>query len=80
MNYTFVGNRRDITPTSGIANNPEYHRFDLVVAYAAGIPFNRIRNEEVYVRINNITDRRYDEALGFRAPRVNFVAGVKIDF
>lgn len=80
MNYTFVGNRRDITPTSGIANNPEYHRFDLVVAYAAGIPLNRIRNEEVYVRINNITDRRYDEALGFRAPRVNFVAGVKIDF
>jgi vitamin B12 transporter len=80
LNYTFVGDRADISPASGVRNNPAYHRFDAVMSYAGGIKFNRIRSEEVFVRINNLTDRDYDEALGFRAPSINFVAGVKVDF
>ncbi len=80
FNYTFVGDRMDITPTSGIGNNPAYHRFDAVMSYAAGLRINRVRDEEVFVRINNLTDRNYHEALGFRAPPINFMAGVKVDF
>jgi len=80
FNYTFVGDRTDITPTSGIGNNPAYHRFDAVMSYAAGLRINRVRDEEVFVRINNLTDRNYHEALGFRAPPINFMAGVKVDF
>jgi outer membrane receptor protein involved in Fe transport len=78
--YTFVGDRDDITTTSTIANHDAYHRFDLAVAYSPGIRWRAVRNEEVFTRIQNLFDRHYSEAFGFRAPPVNFVAGVKVEF
>jgi vitamin B12 transporter len=78
--YTFVGDRDDITTTSSILNHDAYHRFDLAVSYSPGIRWGAVRNEEVFTRIQNLFDRHYSEAFGFRAPPVNFVAGVKVEF
>jgi vitamin B12 transporter len=80
LNYIFVGDRDDITLTSGIANHPAYHRVDAVVSYALGLPLRFVRNEEAFARVSNGLDRQYSEAFGFKAPPVNFLAGVKLDF
>jgi vitamin B12 transporter len=79
--YYFVGDRDDIEQTTAtIQNNAAYNRFDLTMAYDAGIRYGRIRGEEVYVRVQNLLDRHYNEVIGFPSPQVNFVAGVKVDF
>jgi vitamin B12 transporter len=79
--YYFVGDRDDIDQTTAtIQNNAAYNRFDLTMAYDAGIRYGRIRGEEVYVRVQNLLDRHYNEVIGFPSPQVNFVAGVKVDF
>jgi vitamin B12 transporter len=79
--YYFVGDRDDIDQlTATIHNHAAYNRFDLTMAYDAGIRFGRIRSEEAYVRVQNMFDRHYAEVFGFPSPPVNFVAGVKVDF
>ena len=79
--YYFVGDRDDIDQTTAtIQNNAAYNRFDLTMTYDAGIRYGRIRGEEVYVRVQNLLDRHYNEVIGFPSPQVNFVAGVKVDF
>ena len=79
--YYFVGDRDDINQlTATIQNNAAYNRFDLTMTYDAGIPWRRIRGEQIYVRVQNMLDRHYAEVFGFPSPPVNFVAGVKVDF
>lgn len=79
--YYFVGDRDDIDQlTATIQNHAAYNRFDLTMAYDAGIRWRRIRDEELYVRVQNLLDRHYAEVFGFPSPPVNFVAGVKVDF
>jgi len=77
--YMFVGDRDDITVESTIQNHSAYHRLDAVASYALGAPFRRIRDEEIFARVRNLTDRHYSEAFGFPAPQINFVAGIKLD-
>ena len=79
--YYFVGDRDDIDQlTATIRNHSAYNRFDLTMTYDAGIPWRVIRDEQVYVRVQNMLDRHYAEVFGFPSPPVNFVAGVKMDF
>jgi len=79
--YLYTGDRDDIDPmTSTIRNHAGYHRVDLVFSYEAGQRWERLRNEQVFVRVQNLFDRNYSEALGFKAPAINFVAGIKVDF
>ena len=78
--YTFVGDRDDVTPVGTIANHAAYHRFDLALSYASGLRYGYLRNLELLARIQNLLDRHYSEALGFPAPPINVVAGVKLDF
>jgi vitamin B12 transporter len=71
---TFVGVRRDVNPASNIHfDNASYLRYDLFARYAIG----RIAP---YVRLENLTDRRYDEAAGFPAARRRFVGGIEAGF
>jgi vitamin B12 transporter len=79
--YYFVGDRDDINQlTATIQNHAAYNRFDLTMTYDAGIPWRLIRDEQLYVRVQNMLDRHYAEVFGFPSPPVNFVAGVKVDF
>jgi len=82
VNYIFVGDRDDIT-VSGvppIANHSAYNLVNAVVSYTIGIPLKHVSNEEVFARVNNLMDRNYSEAFGFKAPTINVLAGVKLDF
>jgi vitamin B12 transporter len=80
VNYIFVGDRDDITIESTVANHSAYSLVNAVVSYAAGIPLRHIHDEEVFARVNNLMDRNYSEAFGFKAPTINVLAGVKLDF
>ena len=45
-----------------------------------GIPLGHVRNEEAFARVGNLLDRNYSEAFGFKAPTINVLAGIKLDF
>jgi len=71
---TFVGSRRDANPATGIHfDNPSYVRYDLFASFAIG----RIAP---YVRLENLTDRRYDEVAGYPAAHRRFVGGIEAGF
>jgi vitamin B12 transporter len=79
--YTFVGDRDDVDPmTAAIRSHTGYHRFDAVASYAPGIRWGRITDVEIFTRVQNLFDRRYFEAIGFKAPPINAVAGVQLGF
>ncbi len=79
--YYFVGDRDDLDPlTSSIQNNAAYNRFDLTLTYDPGIRWRQLRSAQLYLRMQNLLDRHYQEALGFPSPPVNFVAGIRADF
>ena len=78
--YTFVGDRDDVDQMAAIRNHVGYHVFDAVVSYAPGIEWGTVRNEEFYVRIQNLFDRNYSQNFGFKSPPINFVGGIKLDF
>jgi vitamin B12 transporter len=79
--YYFVGDRDDLNQlTAMIQNHAAYNRFDLTMTYDAGLPWRLVRDEQFYVRVQNMLDRHYAEVLGFPSPPVNFVGGVKVDF
>jgi vitamin B12 transporter len=82
VNYIFVGDRDDLT-VSGvppIANHDAYNLVNAVVSYSLGIPLSHVHNEEAFARVNNLMDRAYSQAFGFKAPTINVLAGVKLDF
>jgi vitamin B12 transporter len=80
VSYIFVGDRDDITPQSTIANHAAYNLVNAVVSYTIGIPLGHVNNEEAFVRVGNLLDRQYSQAFGFKAPTINVLAGVKLDF
>jgi vitamin B12 transporter len=78
--YTFVGDRDDIDTNSNIRNHVGYQLFNCVLSYSGGLRWDRIRNEQAFVRLQNIFDRNYADAFGFKSPPINFVGGVKLEF
>lgn len=80
VNYIFVGDRDDLDTDGVIRTHVGYHLFNAVASYAPGWRWERIRNEEVFIRVQNLFDRNYSQAFGFKSPPINFVAGVKLDF
>jgi len=80
VSYIFIGDRDDITVESTVANHSAYSLVNAVVSYALGIRLNHVSNEEAFARVNNLMDRNYSEAFGFKAPTINVLAGIKLDF
>jgi vitamin B12 transporter len=78
--YVFVGDRDDLTVESTVANHDAYNLVNAVVSYELGIPLRHVHNEEVFARVNNLMDRAYSQAFGFKAPTINVLAGIKLDF
>lgn len=46
----------------------------------AGFAYRLPRGVELYGRLNNFLDEKYEESLGFPALRINFLAGVRFSF
>jgi vitamin B12 transporter len=79
--YQFVGDRQDIDTQSPFLdhNHSNYQLFNLTMSYKLGrgyVPY--MREEEAFVRIQNLLDRNYSQAFGFPSPPINFEAGIKL--
>lgn len=73
---TFVGGRRDSSATTGESvQDPSYVRYDLFARYA--IAGGRLAP---YFRLENATDRRYEEVAGYPAARRRVAGGLEVTF
>jgi vitamin B12 transporter len=71
----WVGERADVDPASfARRDNPGYQRVDIATRWRAR-PWLVPR-----CRVENLTDERYEEVLGFPAPRRRLVAGLSLEF
>jgi vitamin B12 transporter len=77
-----VGDRPDVDPDQGFAvrRNPAYARVDLAASYTFEQALAGRGDLTLFGKIENLTDERYEEALDFRSPRLNFLAGVRATF
>ena len=71
----YVGDRDDIDPiTFERQINESYLRFDLAGKWHA------TEWLAPYVRLENLTDEQYQEALGFPAPGLTLIGGVSLSY
>lgn len=71
----YSGEREDIDPlTFERRINERYLRLDLAGRWHA------TRHLEPYLRLENLTDESYEEALGFPAPGITLIAGVSLRY
>jgi vitamin B12 transporter len=70
----FVGSRRDLDGvTFGPTQLPSYLRLDLFARY-------ELAHVAPYARLENASDRRYEEVDGYPAPRRRWAAGLEVKF
>lgn len=70
LGFIAQGRRKDVGAT-GVAGFGGYTRFDFSVGYdlQPGL--------QLYARVGNVLNRRYEEVAGYRSPRFNVVFGVQ---
>ena len=83
MNGTIRGAVLDVEPNDGtfacelglacLFRNPGYELLN------AGFAYQLPKGIEIYGRLNNFLNQKYEEAFGFPSLRLNFMAGVKLD-
>jgi vitamin B12 transporter len=70
----FIGGRADRDALTGAAvSEPSYVRLDLFARY-------ELTRFAPFARVENLTDRRYEEVAGYPAPRRRWSAGVETRF
>jgi outer membrane receptor protein involved in Fe transport len=74
---TVLGARDDVDPVRGFRVNPMYARTDLALSYTFSPGALRLGPLTVFCRVENLFDRDYEEVLGFEAPPLNFLVGVR---
>jgi outer membrane cobalamin receptor len=64
----------DLEPSRGtqVFDNPGF------ISVSAGGSLALVRHAEIFVRLTNLTDRRYEEVLGYPAPRRAVAAGLRV--
>lgn len=80
LNLHVVGDRDDVDPVQGPRANPMYARTDIAASYAFSVGVFPLLRLAIYGKVENLFDRTYQEALGFKAPPVNFLAGIRGTF
>jgi vitamin B12 transporter len=77
-----VGSRDDFRAASPFGNitMPGYVRTDLASSYMLPWAAQGIRDVSLFGKIENLFNRRYQEANGFRARPLNFLLGVRASF
>jgi vitamin B12 transporter len=80
LSIQVIGDRDDIDPRRGAQTNPMFARTDVTVSYTFPVLHSLTSRLAIYGKIENLFDRSYQEALGFRAPPLNYLAGVRVTF
>jgi vitamin B12 transporter len=77
LNANIVGKRDDVDAQSGATiKEPGYVRLDLASSYRLPWRPAGIKDFSLFGKIENLLDRRYEEADGFRARPLNFLVGL----
>jgi vitamin B12 transporter len=73
-----VGRRHDTDAVSGSRiSKPGYFRFDLASSYLLPVKAPSIKSVSIFVKAENLLNRKYEEADGFRARPFNFLVGIQ---
>jgi vitamin B12 transporter len=82
LNVVAVGDRPDVNPSAGFAfdTNPAYAKVDLAGVYTLVGALAGGGDLAFFAKVGNLFDETYDEVLGFRAPPLNVLAGVRATF
>ena len=74
LGHLVARDRADVDAlTFGRVENPSFIRYDLFARYELG-------SFGPYSRVENVTDKRYEEVNGYPAPRRRFAAGLEARF
>ena len=78
LDANIVGRRDDRdTVTSANITKPGYVKFDLAGSYTLPIRIPLVKELSLFGKIENLFNKRYEETDGFRARRLNFLAGIR---
>jgi vitamin B12 transporter len=81
LDANIVGRRDDIdSVTGGNIKKPGYVRFDLAGSYRLPVKLALVHDVSLFGKIENLFDKKYEEADGFRARPLNFLLGVRASF
>jgi vitamin B12 transporter len=76
-----IGKRDDIDSVTGSnIKKGGYARFDLAGSYQLPVKITLVKDVTVFGKIENLFNRKYEEADGFRARPLNFLLGVRAVF
>lgn len=76
-----VGRRDDNDAVTAAAiTKPSYVKFDLAGSYQLPVKIVLVKNVTLFGKIENLFNRKYEEADGFRARPLNFLLGVRATF
>lgn len=78
LNANIVGKRDDVAAVSGAdIKKAGYVKFDLASSYALPWKFTGVKGLSLYGKIENLFNKKYEEADGFRARPVNLLIGIR---
>ena len=78
LNANLVGKRDDIDSVTGAnIKKGSYARFDLAASYRLPVKIALVKDVTLFGKIENLFNRKYEEADGFRARPLNFLVGVR---
>jgi vitamin B12 transporter len=78
LNALIVGRRDDFdVHTFANIKMPSYTRFDLAGSYRLPVAIPLVKDMSLFGKIENLFNRSYEEANGFRARPINFLLGVQ---
>ncbi|MGH7860590.1 MAG: TonB-dependent receptor, partial [Candidatus Binatia bacterium] len=81
LRLLLVGDRDDFDPEAffAVRENPAYQRADVAAAYRWPVSAGALKRVGLFARVENLFDRDYEEALGFGARPLNFLAGFRAE-
>lgn len=81
FDINIVGRRDDIDSiTGGNVKKPGYVRFDLAGSYQLPLQLALVQGVRLFGKIENLFNKKYEEADGFRARPLSFLIGMKAVF
>lgn len=81
LNVNVVGRRDDVNVTSGAdVKEAGYVKVDLASSYQLPLKLTGVESLSLYGKIENLFNKKYQEADGFRARPLNFLIGIRAVF
>jgi vitamin B12 transporter len=79
LNANMVGERDDFRadPPFGDIVKPGYTKVDLASSYTLPVKIRPVKEASLFGKIENLFDKKYQEADGFPAPPLNFLIGIR---